>query len=186
LKLLEQQRHSMPLDLHALLAHPDPLPMLGERLYKLIECHNVTVPGKITGMLLDGLSLDELHSLLVNVPPGDAAAEIASWIDTALQVLHEAAEGAAISPGETTKEPKAPAAELPKVHGELAACEEPECLEECEPRATREARTGLAAHEATDQTVKRKAEHETLDQLAAPKKTKKTRSTAWKLRNASA
>jgi len=182
LKLLEQQRHSMPLDLHTLLAHPDPLPMLGERLYKLIECHNVTMPGKITGMLLDGLSLDELHSLLVNVPPGDAAAEIASWIDTALQVLHKAAEGAAIPPGETTKEPKAPAAEPPKVHDELAACEEPECLEECEPRATREARTGLAAHEATDQTVERKAEHETSDQLAAPKKTKKTRSTAWKLR----
>jgi hypothetical protein len=101
LERLEQQRRSTPLDLHALLAHPDPLSVLGERLYQLIECHDVALPGKITGMLLDGLSLDELHSLLVSVPPGDAAAAIASWIGTAQQVLHEAAEGIAAFPCET-------------------------------------------------------------------------------------
>jgi len=50
LERLEQQRRSTPLDLQALLAHPDPLPMLGELLYQLIECHNVELPGKITGM----------------------------------------------------------------------------------------------------------------------------------------
>lgn len=101
LERLEQQRRSTPLDLHALLAHPDPLSVLGERLYQLIECHEVALPGKITGMLLDGLSLAELHSLLVSVPPGDAAAAIASWIGTAQQVLHEAAEGIAAFPCET-------------------------------------------------------------------------------------
>jgi hypothetical protein len=101
LERLEQQRRSTPLDLHALLAHPDPLSVLGERLYQLIECHDVALPGKITGMLLDGLSLDELHSLLVSVPPGDAAAAIALWIGTAQQVLHEAAEGIAAFPCET-------------------------------------------------------------------------------------
>ena len=95
LERLEQQRRSTPLDLHALLAHPDPLSVLGERLYQLIECHEAALPGKITGMLLDGLSLAELHSMLVIVPPGDAAAAIASWVGTAQQVLHEAAEGIA-------------------------------------------------------------------------------------------
>ena len=95
LERLEQQRRSTPLDLHALLAHPDPLSVLGERLYQLIECHEAALPGKITGMLLDGLSLAELHSMLVIVPPGDAAAAIASWVGTAQQVVHEAAEGIA-------------------------------------------------------------------------------------------
>ncbi|KOO30780.1 hypothetical protein Ctob_016388, partial [Chrysochromulina tobinii] len=128
LERLEQQRRSTPPDLHALLAHPDPFSVLGERLYQLIECHDVALPGKITGMLLDGLPLDELHSLLVNVPPGDAAATIASWISTAQQVLREAAEGTAAFPCEAldlptestehaattvTKEPKEPEVPVP-------------------------------------------------------------------------
>ncbi len=48
--------------------------------------------GMLLEVELEGLSLDELHSLLASLPPGDAAAALASWIGTAQQTLHEAAE----------------------------------------------------------------------------------------------
>ena len=155
LERLEQQRRSSPLDLQALLAHPDPLPMLGELLYQLIECHNVELPGKITGMLLEGLSLDELHSLLASLPPGDAAAALASWISAARQTLLEAAEAitdehhtelatAALCKPEAhgvstaPKEPVVPAPDKPERYDELTA---PEKLAPDTPKKIRKARS---------------------------------------------
>ncbi|KOO53306.1 hypothetical protein Ctob_016588, partial [Chrysochromulina tobinii] len=151
LERLEQQRRSTPLDLQALLAHPDPLPMLGELLYQLIECHNVELPGKITGMLLEGLSLDELHSLLASLPPGDAAAALASWISAARQTLLEAAE--AITDEHHTELATAALCK-PEAHGVSTAPKEPVVPAPDKPERARDrcqklkAREELAARES--------------------------------------
>lgn len=75
--------------------------VLGDRLYSLVvlsgRAHR---PGKVTGMLLEGLDASDLAEILVTSP--DGAATLVSWIEEACQVL-----------GEKSTAQRAPAADAP-------------------------------------------------------------------------
>lgn len=96
---LEWQRHFYPCELAALLREESPETLLGERLFCLISCVDQQLTGKITGMLLHGLTVPELHELLITAPLAAAAAAFCSWVDAAHAVLEEASDA---SPGATS------------------------------------------------------------------------------------
>lgn len=66
---------------------------LGERLYSLIGLLQATRrPGKVTGMLLDGLDAEDFMEILMNASPHDGACALLSWVGEASSVLGEEAE----------------------------------------------------------------------------------------------
>ena len=92
MQTLAWQRHALPLEPDALThaAAEAGERLLGERLFPLIHCLDRHLPGKVTGMLLEGLSGSELLELLIIMPLDDAVRAIASWVDAAHDVLQEA------------------------------------------------------------------------------------------------
>jgi len=61
---------------------------LGERMYALVVLSGRTHrPGKVTGMLLDGLDAMDLSEILLSRPADAGAAALLSWIEEACTVL---------------------------------------------------------------------------------------------------
>jgi len=69
--------------------------VLGNRIFRLIELTDAVHPGKVTGMILEGLSTREIYDLLHTEEPAAAAHSILTLVDEAHEVLRtwEEAQG---------------------------------------------------------------------------------------------
>lgn len=87
---------------------------LGERIYALVALLPARRPGKVTGMLLDGLEPEELLAFLMPAAPAEGAAGLAEWVTEACKVLAEDAALASSSvESSTTSTPVATPAATP-------------------------------------------------------------------------
>lgn len=86
---------------------------LGERIYALVALLPARRPGKVTGMLLDGLEPEELLAFLMPPAPAEGAAVLAEWVTEACKVLTEDAALASSVESSTTSTPIATPAATP-------------------------------------------------------------------------